>query len=89
MSKGAIWHWKVHMKKLALFSLLIFTACQTQTEMTKLDKYLAQYQPYEMYFDASGYSDRDKTVLKKLVESDEGQGAKFIIKLPKRMEVQI
>ena len=57
------------MKKLALFSLLIFTACQTQTEMTKLDKYLAQYQPYEMYFDASGYSDRDKTVLKKLVQA--------------------
>lgn len=33
-----------------------------------IDKYLAQYSPYEMKFDASGFDERDKTLLKKLVE---------------------
>ncbi|MBI1807258.1 MAG: hypothetical protein HYR76_09435 [Ignavibacteria bacterium] len=35
------------------------------------EKYLAQYSPYEMTFDASKYSVRDKTLLKKLVEASE------------------
>lgn len=59
------------MKKLTLFSLLIFTACQTQKEESMLDKYLAQYQPYEMHFDASGYNNTDKTILKKLIQAAE------------------
>lgn len=37
----------------------------------KIKKYLAQYAPYEMNFDASGYSEKDKTILKKLVKAAE------------------
>lgn len=57
------------MKKTTLFLLLFLTACQTQFEKTKLDEYLAQYQPYEMHFDASQYNDTDKTILRKLVKA--------------------
>lgn len=32
-----------------------------------LDQYLAQYAPYEMFFDASGLPEREKNLLKKLV----------------------
>ncbi len=34
-----------------------------------LDKYLAQYSPYEMRFDARKFSPRDQSMLKKLVEA--------------------
>lgn len=37
----------------------------------KIKKYLAQYAPYEMSFDASGYNEKDKKILKKLVEAAE------------------
>lgn len=40
-------------------------------ESGKIKKYLAQYAPYEMSFDASGYSEKDKTILKKLVKAAE------------------
>ncbi|MBI1804636.1 MAG: hypothetical protein HY033_08680 [Ignavibacteriae bacterium] len=36
-----------------------------------IDKYLAQYSPYEMKFDASGFSDKEKTLLKKLLQASE------------------
>lgn len=36
-----------------------------------IGKYLSQYSPYEMKFDASGYSANDKLLLKKLVEASE------------------
>ena len=35
----------------------------------KTDAYLTQYAPYEMKFDASGYSEKDKTLLKNLVQA--------------------
>lgn len=57
------------MKKLIFLFLLLFAACQTQPEKSQLDKYLAQYQPYEMNFDASDYNETDKTILKKLVQA--------------------
>ncbi len=43
----------------------------TVTEEKKLtiDRYLAQYAPYEMAFDASGMREPDKTILKKLVQA--------------------
>jgi len=57
------------MRKLIVCFALCFAACQTQTEKSQLDQYLAQYQPYDMHFDASGYNETDKTILKKLVQA--------------------
>ncbi|HAS47246.1 MAG TPA: hypothetical protein DCS93_42585 [Microscillaceae bacterium] len=44
---------------------------EKNAENSKIKQYLAQYAPYEMAFDASGYSDKDKQVLKKLVKAAE------------------
>lgn len=59
---------------------ILFLACQPTTkkeetstqppgEREKLQEYLAQYEPYEMSFDATSYNDTDKAILKKLVEA--------------------
>lgn len=45
------------------------TAEASSNEREALQKYLSQYEPYEMSFDATTYSDTDKTILKKLVEA--------------------
>ena len=73
------------MKYNLLFFILVLTiACgskklkEIQRQQPKSDQkekravlhdYLKQYQPYEMAFDASGYNETDKTILKKLVEA--------------------
>lgn len=63
--------------KLSLLSLLLFLpmlifARQSHSGNAKsIDAYLAQYSPYEMKFDASGYSVNDKLLLKKLVQASE------------------
>ncbi|HNP34264.1 MAG TPA: hypothetical protein PKK10_00315 [Woeseiaceae bacterium] len=46
------------------------TGVQLADEAT-LDKYLAQYAPYEMFYDASHLPDRDKALLQKLVAASE------------------
>lgn len=45
------------------------TANQPSAERARLQEYLAQYEPYEMSFDATSYNDTDKAILKKLVEA--------------------
>ena len=45
------------------------TADASSNEREALQKYLSQYEPYEMSFDATTYNDTDKTILKKLVEA--------------------
>lgn len=69
------------MKNTLLLALpILFLACQPTTkkeetstqpsgEREKLQEYLAQYEPYEMSFDATSYNDTDKAILKKLVEA--------------------
>ncbi|MEQ6118080.1 hypothetical protein [Reichenbachiella sp. MALMAid0571] len=69
------------MKKIPLFAFtLLLIACQpkankegsltkTSVENEELQQYLSQYEPYEMSFDATGYNDTDKAILKKLVEA--------------------
>lgn len=63
-----------------LFTLVLIVSCQppqqkeiNTNEMaersSELQKYLSQYEPYQMSFDASGYNETDKTILKKLVEA--------------------
>lgn len=38
-------------------------------QQAKIDKYLTQYAPYEMPFDASGFNATDKAILKKLTQA--------------------
>ncbi|NNC76451.1 MAG: hypothetical protein HKN77_00730 [Woeseiaceae bacterium] len=38
-------------------------------DVATLDKYLAQYAPYKMFFDASALPEQEKTLLRKLVEA--------------------
>ena len=40
-----------------------------KAEKVKIDQYLAQYAPYEMHFDAGSLDEKDKLILKKLVEA--------------------
>jgi len=65
---------------LLLFALVMIISCQpAQQEATtapameengsELQQYLKLYEPYEMSFDATSYSETDKTILKKLVEA--------------------
>lgn len=59
---------------LLLAALLI--SCKKQPlaptpQLAPIEKYLAQYSPYEMTFDASQFSEKDKTILKKLVQASE------------------
>ena len=55
---------------LPLIATMLPTKLHTQTASPEMiDKYLAQYSPYEMKFDASGYSEKEKMLLKKLLEA--------------------
>jgi hypothetical protein len=45
------------------------TSNAPSNEREALQKYLSQYEPYEMSFDATTYNETDKTILKKLVEA--------------------
>ena len=48
---------------------MLFTMLQSQTVPPEvIDKYLAQYSPYEMKFDASGFSEKEKSLLQKLLD---------------------
>ena len=58
------------MKKIVLAVCALLFACSTSNDgKAKIDTYLAQYQPYDMGFDATGFSENDKTILKKLVQA--------------------
>ena len=58
-----------------LLSVLLPVSLLSQSAVTvdekTIDTYLAQYAPYEMKFDASQYSRKDKVILKKLVQASE------------------
>src|ERR1041385_708350 len=55
-----------------IFMPLVATAYQTNNaDAVKIEKYLGQYSPYEMNFDASAYGKNDKLILKKLVQASE------------------
>jgi len=57
---------------ISLLISLIFVSCQRTNEPGvdhHLDKYLSQYAPYEMKFDASGFSDKEQQLLKKLISA--------------------
>jgi hypothetical protein len=64
-----------HTKYVAAVLVLLLTGCSekrpalTDAQMKTIDHYVSQYAPYEMPFDASGMSDTDKTILKKMVEA--------------------
>jgi hypothetical protein len=58
----------------AIIFLVCFSCAKTpepEHTTSMIDKYLAQYTPYEMPFDASGFSEKEKTLLKKLIEASE------------------
>src|SRR5713101_7892038 len=44
---------------------------QSTVDEKNVDRYLAQYAPYEMKFDAGQYSTNDKLILKKLIQASE------------------
>lgn len=48
-----------------------------------LDELLAQYAPYEMFFDASGLPDGEKALLKKLVEASEAVDELYLLQTSK------
>ncbi len=54
-----------------LLTFVLATACQQkQSEQdAQIATYLSQYQPYEMHFDGSVYSDNDKAILKLLLKA--------------------
>jgi hypothetical protein len=59
---------------LTLVAALFLFSCQEEkdnagSDNSQIDKYLAQYAPYDMHFDASGYSENDKKILQNLVEA--------------------
>ena len=68
-------------KSLLVVTILVLAGCQgSQTERQQntiaqpheeIKEYLKQYEPYEMTFDARGYSETDKQILKKLVTAAE------------------
>ncbi len=64
---------KLHSALIAvLVSVFAFSCGQPGPEQkapSKIDQYLTQYTPYAMSFDASGFSDREKTLLQKLIEA--------------------
>ncbi len=75
--------------KTTLFALVfLFAACQANPPATDLEKrtdaYLAQYTPYKMHFDASGFSDTDKTILKKLMQAADHIDTLFWLQTSKR-----
>ncbi|MBX7151457.1 hypothetical protein K1X84_07440 [bacterium] len=57
-----------------VLAVCLATACSKPVDHgnvneKQLDQYLSQYAPYPMSFDASGYNEKDKTILKKLVQA--------------------
>ncbi|WDE05907.1 hypothetical protein SG34_002955 [Thalassomonas viridans] len=61
-------------KTLLALSLSVAATLSNQagaSDNHKLDRYLAQYSPYKMTYDASHFSDKDKLILKKLVKAAE------------------
>lgn len=71
------------MKYWSLALLMVFVGCQAEhaaaptetpavlagVDEAKVDQYLAQYTPYEMSYDASSFTDREKDLLKKMIEA--------------------
>ena len=58
-------------KLVVLFILLSSCAPVQKKEPSRIDRYLSQYAPYEMFFDASQLPDKDKMLLKKLIAAAE------------------
>ncbi|NUM79453.1 hypothetical protein HUU42_01505 [bacterium] len=59
---------------LLVLSVCLAAACSQPLDHAginekQLDQYLSQYAPYPMVFDASGYNEKDKTILKKLIQA--------------------
>ncbi|HLF13641.1 MAG TPA: hypothetical protein VI932_01960 [Bacteroidota bacterium] len=57
-----------------LITLVLTLGCATEVPTpvapgATLDRYLAQYAPYEMSFDASAFAEKDKQLLRKLIEA--------------------
>lgn len=62
------------MKKYLLLLVVFALSCAkpsalSEKQITQIDAYLAQYAPYEMYYDASHFTGNDKVILQKLVEA--------------------
>ena len=63
------------MKYFFLVLILLCAGCAkkqsslSEAEQAKIDRYLSQYAPYDMPFDASGMKEPDKTILKKLTQA--------------------
>ncbi len=60
------------MKRVPCLLLILLMSCQfnspeVEGEKSRIDRYLAQYTPYEMRFDASGFEANDKVILQKLL----------------------
>jgi hypothetical protein len=64
---------KMHFALIAVMVSVFVLSCNQpgpeQKAPSKIDQYIAQYTPYAMSFDASGFSDSEKTLLKKLIEA--------------------
>ncbi len=63
------------LKKTLLAAIVLMSGCAekpapvTEAQKAKIDRYIAQYAPYDMPFDASGFSATDKAILKKLTQA--------------------
>lgn len=63
------------LKKTLLAVIVLISGCAeksaplTEAQKAKINRYIAQYAPYDMPFDASGYNETDKTILKKLTQA--------------------
>lgn len=62
--------------KYFVFALVLFAAGCTakppvlsDAQKSTIDRYIAQYAPYDMTFDASGMKEPDKTILRKMVQA--------------------
>ena len=58
----------VYVLVLPLFTVIAFAQIPAVSPEV-IDKYLAQYSPYEMKYDAGGFSNNEKLLLKKLLEA--------------------
>lgn len=56
-------------KVLLVITLLMFSCNPKSEDISQIDRYLQQYKPYKMQFDASAYSETDKQILKNLVRA--------------------
>jgi hypothetical protein len=58
------------MKYFLFVCFLLIIKCTNRSETDpQIDTYLQQYKPYEMIFDASGYNEKEKLILKKLLKA--------------------